>query len=265
MTTLVIDEEFKNILPPLSEAEHVALEENITEWGSARDPIMVWKEESIIIDGHHRYSVCEAYNLPYEVKFISFGSRGSAIDWVFQNQLGRRNLTPQRLKYLQGKIAERILSKPRGNRDKEIKKFAEQQGVSDRTIYKSAQYSETVDSLPKKQKAKVLAGKKKLPMAPKVIKPRDTSRVAALGKPYKEATKDLRRVVAEFEVISNDAGIGKYIATKMTRIKNNLEEAIDAINQCEPVEECDRCHGKTCNHCYGTGFLSRAAQESRDK
>ena len=261
MTTLIIDEEFKNILPPLSEDEHLALEENITEWGAARDPILVWKEENIVIDGHHRHSICEAYGLPFEIKFISFNSRGDATEWVFKNQLGRRNLSPQKMKYLHGKVTENILSQPKGDNDEQVGEFAKQQGVSKRTMYNSAKFAERVDKLPKKQKNKVLSGEAKIPMTPK---PAITGKLAKLSHPYRTATRELKRIVKEFEIISDDATKGKYIATKMTRIKNNLEEAVDAINQCEPVEECDKCHGKTCNHCYGTGFLSRAAQESRD-
>tara|TARA_R100000152_G_C6775011_1_gene203129 strand:- start:1193 stop:1981 length:789 start_codon:yes stop_codon:yes gene_type:complete len=262
MTTLIIDEEFKNILPPLSEDEHLALEENITQWGSARDPILVWKEESIIIDGHHRHSVCEAYGLPFEIKFISFGSRRDAIAWAYRNQLGRRNLTPQKMRYLQGKISGAIVSERGNSKDKQVGELAKQQGVSKRTVYNSEKYAEKVDTLTEKQKSKVLSGEEKFPMRGKSV---ITGKVAKLSHPYRTATKELRRIVKEFEIISNDSTTGQYIATKMTRIKNNLEEAIDAINQCEPVEECDKCHGKTCNHCYGTGFLSRAARESRDK
>ena len=87
---LQIDPEFASIIPPLTPDEFSLLEQSIIDEG-CRDAIVVWG--NIIIDGHNRYRICTAHNIPYRTKPIDFASRNEAMLWMFQNQLARRNLT----------------------------------------------------------------------------------------------------------------------------------------------------------------------------
>ena len=87
---LQIDPEFASIIPPLTPDEFSLLEQSIIDEG-CRDAIVVWG--NIIIDGHNRYRICTAHNIPYRTKPIDFASRSDAMLWMFQNQLARRNLT----------------------------------------------------------------------------------------------------------------------------------------------------------------------------
>ena len=87
---LHIDPEFASIIPPLTPDEFSLLEQSIIDEG-CRDAIVVWG--NIIIDGHNRYRICTAHNIPYRTKPIDFASRSDAMLWMFQNQLARRNLT----------------------------------------------------------------------------------------------------------------------------------------------------------------------------
>ena len=50
-----INEEFKNVMPPLTEEEYRGLEKSLLEEG-CRDPLVVWGD--ILIDGHNRYEIC---------------------------------------------------------------------------------------------------------------------------------------------------------------------------------------------------------------
>ena len=52
MTELKIDPEFRDKIPPLTEAEFKQLEENIVADGEVREPIVAWN--GTIIDGHTR-------------------------------------------------------------------------------------------------------------------------------------------------------------------------------------------------------------------
>ena len=89
--------------------------------------------------------------------------------------------------------------------------------------------------------------------------------VVELAEPYKNSVRQLRGIRKKMEALSFNPTEGKYVAAKYTRLKNNLDELIDIIHQCEPITGCDDCGGEGCNSCYGTGFLSRAAKESQDK
>ena len=86
-----IDNEFKNLIPPLTEDEYKQLEENILRDG-IRDPLVVWSQEEILVDGHNRYEIAQKHNLPFATKSIDFEDRNEAMAWIIRNQFGRRNL-----------------------------------------------------------------------------------------------------------------------------------------------------------------------------
>ena len=92
MVEIVIDPEFRDLLPPLSADERQKLTIGINADG-CREPLVVWAEESVLIDGHNRYAICNDLNLPFEVVTKSFQTRDEVKMWMCRNQLGRRNLT----------------------------------------------------------------------------------------------------------------------------------------------------------------------------
>ena len=93
MDRLIIDPEFRDKIPPLTENEFSQLEENILADGSVFSPLVVWGRT--ILDGHNRYEIIQKHpELVYAVHKIDFDSRYEAIAWICKNQLGRRNLTP---------------------------------------------------------------------------------------------------------------------------------------------------------------------------
>lgn len=97
---LNIDEEFKNIIPPLAETEFKQLEQNILEEG-CRDRIVTWN--NIIIDGHNRHNICEKHGIEFDVMAMDhFENRHDVIDWMIHNQIGKRNLSGGTVSYLRG-------------------------------------------------------------------------------------------------------------------------------------------------------------------
>ena len=87
---LTIDEEFKNLIPPLTNEEFQQLEENILRDG-IREPLVIW--DNVLIDGHNRYAIAQKHNLPFATTELHFDNRGAAIEWIIQNQFGRRNIS----------------------------------------------------------------------------------------------------------------------------------------------------------------------------
>ena len=90
MTELVIDKEFAEIFPPLSERKFELLEESILSEG-CREDLVIWN--GIIIDGHNRYKICQKHNIPFKCREISFPDREHAKLWKIKEQIARRNLT----------------------------------------------------------------------------------------------------------------------------------------------------------------------------
>ena len=92
MVELKIDNEFKALIPPMSEEEFKQLRENIISEGKVRDALIAWN--GIILDGHNRWRVIQEYpETPFCVNDMQFQTRNEAMAWMIRNQLGRRNLT----------------------------------------------------------------------------------------------------------------------------------------------------------------------------
>ncbi|SMG40780.1 ParB N-terminal domain-containing protein [Dethiosulfovibrio salsuginis] len=87
-----IQPDLQAYIDPLSEEELRMLEESILAEG-VRDPLVVWKEENVLVDGHHRKSICDKHGISYSVVYRSFESKEQAKAWMDLNQLGRRNLS----------------------------------------------------------------------------------------------------------------------------------------------------------------------------
>lgn len=85
-----IDEEFANLIPPLTHEEYSGLEASIIAEG-CRDALICW--DDILVDGHNRYKICSEHNISFNVIQREFASRNEVLLWIMRNQLSRRNLT----------------------------------------------------------------------------------------------------------------------------------------------------------------------------
>lgn len=87
---LVIDPEFRDLIPPLSKDEYAGLESSIKREG-CHTPLITWGKT--IIDGHNRYEICTQHAKPFDIITKSFECRSEARIWILKNQLSRRNLS----------------------------------------------------------------------------------------------------------------------------------------------------------------------------
>ena len=105
LSHLKIDPEFQSTIPPLQFEEEQQLEQNIITEGRLLNPIIVWN--GYILDGHTRYRILKRHSfIKYEVEEIQLANRYEALAWICKTQLGRRNLSPERKKFLLGKEYE---------------------------------------------------------------------------------------------------------------------------------------------------------------
>lgn len=86
-----IDDEFRDLIPPLTDEEYSDLENEILSDG-VRHPLVVWEGHDILVDGHNRLSICRKHDLTFDVEERKFESREDVKIWIIRNQLGRRNL-----------------------------------------------------------------------------------------------------------------------------------------------------------------------------
>ena len=95
MINLKIDPEFQSQIPSLTDDEFKQLEENILKEGKLPSPLIMWN--STLVDGHNRYAILQKHpEICFSTMPLRFANREEALAWICKNQLGRRNLTPNR-------------------------------------------------------------------------------------------------------------------------------------------------------------------------
>lgn len=88
---LKFDPEFKALVPPLSSEEYSQLEENLKKETNP-DSIILTTWDGTLIDGHHRYEICQKHNISFRTVEKEFADRDEVKIWIINNQLGRRNI-----------------------------------------------------------------------------------------------------------------------------------------------------------------------------
>src|SRR5947208_10297542 len=91
---IILDEEFRSLLVPHSDAESRELTESLVQYG-CRDALTAWRTdggEMRLLDGYKRYDICTERGIDFRVQPIDLPSRERARLWIETNQLGRRNL-----------------------------------------------------------------------------------------------------------------------------------------------------------------------------
>ena len=163
LSRLKIDPEFQSKIPPLQFEEEQQLEQNIITEGRLLNPIIVWN--GYILDGHTRYRILKRHSfIKYEVEEIQLANRYEALAWICKNQLGRRNLSPERKKFLLGKEYESTKLavggqpgncnpvKRCGQNDhivsekRTCERIASEHGVGEKTVRRAEKYSRGIDA-----------------------------------------------------------------------------------------------------------------------
>ena len=176
-----IDPEFENKIPPISEDEFKQLRENILTAGEVYEPLVVW--DGVLVDGHNRWKVIqENPEVKWRTREMDFPDKWAAFEWMYKNQLGRRNLTDEQRTYMIGKMYEARKKSNGGNRGNQYAKTADSQnanlanartprtdeiigkelGVNHSTVIRSEKFSKGIDTLRKvspEAADKVLNGK----------------------------------------------------------------------------------------------------------
>lgn len=161
---LRIEAEFRDKIPPLTDDEFKQLRENILDAGEVYEPIAVWN--GIIVDGHNRYKVIQEHpELTWRVREMNFPDKWAAFEWMYRNQLGRRNLTDEQRTYMIGKMYEarkKSVGNPTsrrnadgtfqsGQNDAKGKKtrdvIAEELGIGAKTVERSEKFAKGIDAI----------------------------------------------------------------------------------------------------------------------
>ena len=88
---IIVLEELKAYIDPLTPDEHAALERSILAEG-CRDALVLWGD--VLVDGHNRYGICQKHGLPFQtVQNTRFQSMEDVHLWMIDQHLGRRSVS----------------------------------------------------------------------------------------------------------------------------------------------------------------------------
>jgi hypothetical protein len=214
-TTFTILPEIQSLIPRLTPEEYDQLQANLLEYG-CRDPLVVWQERQVLLDGHNRAQICDTNDVQYLTTEVSLPDLDAAKEWVIANQLGRRNLSPEQMRYYRGE--QYNLQKRQGARtdltsdhddlksQNTAARLAKEHKVSEPTIKRDGAYATAVETLatllgPEVRQA-ILAGD--YPLVPQDVKV-----LAAVASRGEDAVQALKDVLQEDDPGSHLQGIAR--------------------------------------------------------
>jgi hypothetical protein len=240
----------------------------------------VWGDT--IVDGHNRFEICTANDIAFDAVRKSFADRQEVMDWIDKNQLGRRNMTPDQMSLIRGRMYNRMkLSLAEASSKGHSARYqndtgqvsgltrvalAQELGVGEATIGRDSQFATAVEILPE-VKAKVRRGekvvKKDVIAAAKAKQEGDDEKVAMLlgtDKPKAEVpvSDNLKDVFAQAKVFKDWDNRLKELDREIHHaMKNNpaacliypkfYQQAMDKLRSflrdAKPVAVCDDCGG----------------------
>ena len=90
-TNIIIHDQLRAFVDPLTEIEREALERSLLAEG-CRDALVLWRD--VLIDGHNRYEICRRNGIPFRtVHNNSFETIEDVMLWMIDNHLARRSVS----------------------------------------------------------------------------------------------------------------------------------------------------------------------------
>lgn len=153
MTNIIVNPKFRELLDLPSETERKELESQLIRDGGPRDPITIWKGDGAIVDGHNRYQICIAHNLKFQTREMEFKDEDAVIEFIIENQIGRRNLSPQRAAYFMGLLYNKSKQDPAkvrtatedGKTTAEV--IADKFGVSEKSVRRAGEEVKGIEAV----------------------------------------------------------------------------------------------------------------------
>lgn len=234
--TLIVVDELKRFIPPLSQEEYKQLEQNLLEHG-CKDPLTIWETTErdagiseieniiyVILDGHNRFEICKNNQIDFKISTpLKFDSMDTAKDYMINHQLGRRNLNPEQISYFRG-LKYISLKKEKGKYEREehngkiyhyektttAQDLAKEFNISEKTIRNDALFAKSVESLPTDIRTEVLQGRSSLTKA-EVI---EFGKTGELKVNQEEAKKTVKPSVVKDKILSLLRQNSEYLSVK---------------------------------------------------
>jgi hypothetical protein len=133
---ITIDPEFESLLPSTDATEDALLEQSIIETQGPRDPLTLWGDSNILIDGHRRLNICKKHNLPFQVVREELESAEDVRIWMLLKQISRRNVMDKHRPRLVTELYERVRDQSQRGDGNAAERVAGMIGTTRRNVYR---------------------------------------------------------------------------------------------------------------------------------
>ena len=275
ITEVVIDEEFRDLLPPLAQDQILELEQLIDKHGWT-EPLIVWEGHGFLIDGHHRYAIWDRDYRgtklnPPEVIEMFFEDRGEVMEWMVAHQRSRRNWTKEERDEIIRKLyKEEVRPKPGAP-----KKNQNASKTAEKTI---SSFEPIVSEPPKTARKKVAetvrvseATVQRVVSNEKPDKKTEAPSIVldAINRPIPEPLTEHHAAAAAIQSAGSKLDQVKKLVRELAEKPGGeflqVQQIEIALKDCKRLitherywSECPRCKGKLgkkCGQCDGNGFL----------
>ena len=199
MKELKVNEEFKNLIPPLTAEEKTELEKSLMLFG-CRDKIVTWN--GFIIDGHNRYELCEKNGIDFQTLSMDyeFEDQEEVKQWIIKNQFARRNISAYQRSSLALKLKESISKKAKGNKVIAVEKARENNPKNNKELFHQK--------------------------SDKVIEIDEKSFLPELAEQNEQETKNIEEPINTLKEIAKVAGVSHDTIHKVETIENEALEVV---------------------------------------
>ena len=245
------------------------LRASISESGVV-NPVIVWRQNMVIVDGHRRARACERLGIPVPVRYMDFESLEQAVRFAYELQASRRNVRPEdHLGLAEGwkkmlADANRPASSPI---NESLRMAAEEAGMDWSEVRRRAANMTLVDQMIMANRIRRAAEKARQVVEKRgkkeEDKPLEVPSVEEAAKPLdrvRRADKRIRKLVHEATIcMENIQGVFRKMGAEnwADDIDDDWVELVDKVLSRCPVCVCTSHDGSECQRCGGKGWLSR--------
>jgi hypothetical protein len=156
--SLKVNVAFQSLIPLQAKGELLVLEQSIEAEG-CRDPLLIWKDHNVVLDGHTRRELCQKHKKQVKVREVELADEKAAIEYILSIQRQRRNLTREAMSYFRGSEYNAVKESHGGSRrgrkprdqSEPLKKTAElvaaKYAVGQMTIKRDGLFAAVIDKI----------------------------------------------------------------------------------------------------------------------
>jgi hypothetical protein len=165
--SFLVDDEFASRMPKTTSFCDEGLEILIKKFGP--DPLIVWKEKNVLLDGHRRKAICDRLGITYEVRLVSCANKDEALKVMDGWQLFRRNLSDHDQALLIKRMKDALVESGMSAKEA-VGVVSDLTGITPRSIYRTSYYSALFSKLSEEWQHEVTARSLKKDVVKQVVK-----------------------------------------------------------------------------------------------